>query len=283
MGDRRGKTGILYVVATPIGNLDDMSPRAVATLKSVRLIAAEDTRQTGKLCSRFGIHTPMVPYHEHNESQQTPALLEHLRAGEDIAVVSDAGTPLVSDPGYRLVSSARDASVEVVPIPGPCAAVAALSASGLASDRFFFEGFLSAKSGARRRRLEQLRERPETLIFYESVHRLEDSLADMCEVLGGDRAAVLARELTKLHETILRDTLRGIADRVATDPQQRKGEHVIVVEGAAAQEDGEGERVLEILCEQLPVSQAAELAAKITGAAKNRLYRVALKKKGVGG
>jgi 16S rRNA (cytidine1402-2'-O)-methyltransferase len=173
--------------------------------------------------------------------------------------------------------------VEVVPIPGPCAAVAALSASGLASHRFFFEGFLPAKSGARRRRLEQLRDRPETLIFYESVHRLEDSLADMCEVLGGERAAVLARELTKLHETIHRDTLRGIADRVAADPQQRKGEHVILVEGAPAQEDGEGERVLEILCEQLPVSQAAELAAKITGAAKNRLYRLALEKKGVGG
>ena len=278
MGDARGKTGTLYVVATPIGNLDDMSHRAVATLQAVQLIAAEDTRQSRKLCAHYSIDTPMVPYHEHNEVQQTPVLLERLRAGDDVAVVSDAGTPLLSDPGFRLVSAARDASLPVVPIPGPCAAVTALSAAGLASHRFFFEGFLPAKPGARRNRLEKLRDMPETLIFYESVHRLRDTLDDMCEVLGGERAAVLARELTKLHETIRRDTLRGIADWVAADPQQRKGEHVILVAGVVESEDGEGERVLEILCEQLPVSQAAELAAKITGAARNRLYRLALKK-----
>lgn len=283
MGDARGKTGTLYVVATPIGNLDDMSQRAVATLKRVQLIAAEDTRHTGKLCAHYAIDTPMASYHEHNELQQTAVLLERLRSGQDIAVVSDAGTPLVSDPGFRLVSAARDAGVAVVPIPGPCAAVTALSASGLASHRFHFEGFLPAKPGARRNRLEKLSALPETLIFYESVHRLTDTLRDMREVLGDERAAVLARELTKLYETIRRDTLRGIAEWVAGDVQQRKGEHVILVEGAGEADDGEGERVLDILCEQLPVSQAAELAAKITGAARNRLYRLALAKQKDGG
>lgn len=283
MPDARSKTGTLYVVATPIGNLDDMSRRAIDTLQSVQLIAAEDTRQSGKLCARYSIATPMVSYHEHNESQQTSMLLARLRAGEDVAVVSDAGTPLINDPGFRLVAAARDESLSVVPIPGPCAAVAALSAAGLASHRFFFEGFLPAKAGARKARLEKLGGRPETLIFYESVHRLQESLGDMCEVLGGERRAVLARELTKLHETIRRDALQEITRWVASDPQQRKGEHVILVEGAAESEDGEGERVLEILCEQLPVSQAAELAAKITGAARNRLYRLALQKKGTEG
>lgn len=283
MLDARSKTGTLYIVATPIGNLDDMSRRAIDTLQSVQLIAAEDTRQSGKLCARYSIATPMVSYHEHNELQQSTMLLERLRAGDDIAVVSDAGTPLINDPGFRLVAAARDESLAVVPIPGPCAAVAALSAAGLASHRFFFEGFLPAKAGARKARLEKLGGRPETLIFYESVHRLQDSLGDMCEVLGGERRAVLARELTKLHETIRRDTLQEITRWVASDPQQRKGEHVILVEGAAESEDGEGERVLEILCEQLPVSQAAELAAKITGAARNRLYRLALQKKGTEG
>lgn len=285
MGDTRSKTGTLYVVATPIGNLEDMSHRAVATLQAVRLIAAEDTRHTGKLCAHYSIDTPMVPYHEHNEAQQTPMLIKRLLAGDDLAVVSDAGTPLISDPGYRLVAAARDASLDVVPIPGPCAAVAALSAAGLASHRFHFEGFLAAKSGTRRNRLETLRDMPETLIFYESVHRLRSSLHDMCEVFGDHRQAALARQLTKLHETIRRDTLRGLADWVGADPQQRKGEHVILVEGAgdAGHEEGEGERVLHILCEQLPVSQAAELAAKITGAARNRLYRLALEKeKGTG-
>ncbi|MDZ7842981.1 MAG: 16S rRNA (cytidine(1402)-2'-O)-methyltransferase [Gammaproteobacteria bacterium] len=278
MGDAGGKTGTLYVVATPIGNLDDMTGRSVATLRSVQLIAAEDTRLTGRLCAHYAIDTPMVPYHEHNEVRQTAMLLDRLRAGEDVAVVSDAGTPLISDPGFRLVSAARDARLDVVPVPGPCAAVAALSAAGLASHRFHFEGFLPAKPGARRRRLEQLRETPETMIFYESVHRIQDTLADMCDVLGAERQAALARELTKLHETIRRDTLGGIVQWVAADPWQRKGEHVILVEGAAESDDGEGERVLDILCEQLPVSQAAELAAKITGAARNRLYRLALRK-----
>lgn len=276
MGDGRRKTGILYVVATPIGNLGDITHRAVATLAGVDLIAAEDTRHTGKLCAHYAIDTPLLAYHEHNEHQQSPVLRARLEAGDDIALVSDAGTPLVSDPGFRLVAAARAAGLTVVPIPGACAAIAALSAAGLASHRFFFEGFLAARSGARQNRLRQLRGRAETLIFYESVHRLQRSLADMCEVFGGERQALLARELTKLHETMLPGTLAGIAAQVAADPQQRRGEHVILVAGAAATEDPDAERVLAILAGQLPLSQAAELAAKITGASRNRLYRQAL-------
>jgi 16S rRNA (cytidine1402-2'-O)-methyltransferase len=271
--------GSLYVVATPIGNLGDMSSRAVSTLQAARVIAAEDTRQTGKLCAHYSIDTPRVPYHEHNEAQQTPVLLDRLLKGDDVALVSDAGSPLISDPGFRLVSAAREASIAVVPIPGPCAAIAALGGAGLACHHFFFEGFLPAKAGARRNRLRALRGMPETLIFYESVHRLEDSLKDLCEVLGGSRKAALARELTKLHETIYTDSLEGILAWLAADPQQRKGEHVIVVEGADEPEADESERVLDLLIEQLPLSQAADLAAKITGASRNRLYKLALKKR----
>jgi len=270
--------GTLYVVATPIGNLDDISRRAIATLQAAQLIAAEDTRQTARLCARHSIDTPMAPYHEHNELQQTEVLLQRLSAGDDVALVSDAGTPLVSDPGFRLVAAARDAGLEVVPIPGPCAAVAALSAAGLASHRFFFEGFLPAKPGARRNRLEALSRVTETLIFYESVHRLQDTLRDMREMLGDGRRAALARELTKLHETIRRDTLGELAEWVAADPQQRKGELVLLVEGAEESDEVEGERVLEILCAALPVSQAADLAARITGVSKNKLYKLALEK-----
>ena len=280
MGDARGKAGTLYIVATPIGNLDDLSVRALTTLRSVGVIAAEDTRQTGKLCSRYAIKVPMVPYHEHNEVQQTAVLLDRIRSGEDVALVSDAGSPLISDPGFRLVSAAHDAAVRVVPVPGPCAAIAALSAAGLPSHRFFFEGFLPARTGARRKRLQRLCEMPATLVFYESVHRIEVALRDMCEVLGGERRAALARELTKLHETIRRDKLRALAEWVAADPGQRKGEYVILVEGAgeAGGDGGEGERVLEILCGQLPLSQAADLAARITGASRNQLYKLALDK-----
>lgn len=279
MADAPSKTGVLYVVATPIGNLADMSRRAVDTLRSVCLIAAEDTRQTRKLCAHYSIESPIVPYHEHNEVWQTPILVERLRGGDDVALVSDAGTPLISDPGFRLVSAARDAALKVAPVPGPCAALAALSAAGLASHRFIFEGFLPARRGARRNRLLALRDFPETLIFHESVHRVAGTLQDMCEVLGGGRRAALARELTKLHETIRRDSLRVLAEWVGTDPRQRKGELVILVEGAEVSRDDDGVRVLDILCERLPVSQAAELAARITGVPRNRLYRLAIDKR----
>lgn len=276
MGDARSKTGTLYVVATPIGNLADMSQRAIATLRSAALIAAEDTRHTGKLCAHHDIVTPMTAYHEHNETRQTPLLLDRLRKGEDVALVSDAGSPLVSDPGFRLVSAAQDTGVKVVPIPGPCAAIAALSAAGLACHRFCFEGFLPAKPVARRSRLNELSRAPDTLVFYESAHRIEASLRDMQEILGAGRRAALARELTKLHETVRRDTLGALSAWVATEPEQRKGEHVVVVEGAGGVEAGEAERVLALLCRELPLSQSADLAARITGAPRNRLYKLAL-------
>lgn len=279
MGETRSKTGTLYVVATPIGNLFDMSRRAVSTLESVQLIAAEDTRQTGKLCAQYSIAAPMTAYHEHNEVQQTPVLLRRLLAGDDIALVSDAGSPLVSDPGYRLVSGARDAGIVVVPIPGPCAAIAALTAAGLPCHRFFFEGFLPARPGARRSRLQKLRDMPATLIFYESGQRLQDTLRDMCDVLDAQRTAALARELTKMHETIRRDDLGALLEWVGADPVQRKGEHVILVEGGGEADEEDVDRVLEILMEELPVSQAVELAARITGGARNRLYKLALEQK----
>lgn len=276
MVDARSKTGTLFVVATPIGNLADMSYRAVDTLRGVSLIAAEDTRQTGKLCAHYGIDTPMAAYHEHNESQQTPRLVDRLKIGEDIALVSDAGSPLVSDPGYRLVSAARDAGVKVVPVPGPCAAIAALSAAGLACHRFHFEGFLPARSGARRNRLNEMRGETDTMVFYEAGRRLVDALGDMCELLGEQRRAALARELTKLHETIRRDTLAALTRWVAAHPEQLKGEHVVLVEGAEEGSPGEGERVLGLLLNELPLSRAADLAARISGEPRNRLYKRAL-------
>ena len=279
------KHGVLYVVATPIGNLGDMTPRAVETLESVALIAAEDTRHSAPLMRHFGISTPLTPLHEHNERKVCERLVDRMLRGESIALISDAGTPLVSDPGFVLVREARAQGVEVVPVPGASAAVAALSVAGLPSDRFVFEGFLPAKSGPRGARLDALRDEPRTLIFYESSHRIEASLAQMAERLGAGRRALLARELTKLHETIRDDTLEGLAAFVAGDHHQRKGEFVVVVHGAvenAAAEgvDGEAERVLAILLEELPVKQASALAARITGARKRDLYERALTLKG---
>lgn len=276
MASGRGKTGTLYVVATPIGNLSDISQRAVETLRTAACIAAEDTRTTGRLCAHYAIDTPMVAYHEHNETRETPRLIRRLERGEDVALVSDAGSPLVSDPGFRLVSAALDAALPVVPIPGPCAAVTALTAAGLPCHHFHFEGFLPSRPGARRNRLAALSRMPDTLVFYESAHRIEAALVDMAEVLGGERRATLARELTKLHETIRRDTLAALAEWVGGEPEQRKGEHVVLVEGATGGAADEGERVVDLLCEALPVSQAADLAARITGAPRNRLYRRAL-------
>ena len=274
------KRGVLYVVATPIGNLGDMTPRAVETLESVALIAAEDTRHSAPLMRHFGISTPLTPVHEHNERKVCERLVDRLLRGESIALISDAGTPLVSDPGFVLVREARAQGVQVVPVPGASAAVAALSVAGLPSDRFVFEGFLPAKAGPRRARLEALLDEPRTLLFYESSHRIQESLAAMVETLGVGRRALLARELTKLHETIHDDTLEGLVRFVAEDHHQRKGEFVIVVHGAVEATgegvDGEAERVLSILLEELPVKQAAALAARITGVRKRALYERAL-------
>ncbi|GAB6043607.1 16S rRNA (cytidine(1402)-2'-O)-methyltransferase [Endothiovibrio diazotrophicus] len=276
--------GVLYVVATPIGNLGDMTPRAVEVLAAVALIAAEDTRHSAPLMHHFGVATPLTALHEHNERKVCERLIERLGRGDSIALISDAGTPLVSDPGFVLVREARARGIAVVPVPGASAAIAALSVAGLPSDRFVFEGFLPAKPAARRTRLEALRGEPRTLLFYESSHRVESSLGDMATVLGADRRALVARELTKLHETCRGGSLDELRAFVAADPHQRKGEFVVVVHGAAEEGEGglgsEGERVLSILLEELPVKQAAVLAARITGDRKRLLYERALELRG---
>jgi 16S rRNA (cytidine1402-2'-O)-methyltransferase len=277
------QTGILYVVATPIGNLEDFAPRAQRALNEVDLIAAEDTRHTNKLLQHFGILTPLTPFHEHNEREKTPELVAQLRQGKRVALVSDAGTPLVSDPGYRLVRAAHAAGARVVPVPGACAAIAALSASGLPSDRFAFEGFPPAKSAARCAWFERLVHEPRTLIFYETPHRIVESLADMVAVFGATREAVFARELTKQFETVRHATLGELATWVAGDDRQRLGEIVVLLHGVTAAADlaagEEAQRVLRLLLRELPVRQAAALAAEITGRKKNELYDLALRLK----
>jgi 16S rRNA (cytidine1402-2'-O)-methyltransferase len=267
--------GRLHVVATPIGNLDDLSPRALRTLREVAVIAAEDTRHTQQLLAANGVRASLVALHEHNEAQQVESLLARMRAGEDIALVSDAGTPLISDPGYRLVRAAREAGIVVSPVPGACAAIAALSVAGIASDRFAFEGFLPAKAGARRERLQALAAEPRTLVFYESAHRIEESLQDLRDVFGAQRHAVVARELTKRFETVLDGPLDALAQRVATDPDQRRGEFVLVVDGAPADDDAalrEGRRLYTALVAHLPPSTAARVAAELSGASRKALY-----------
>ncbi|KPK69601.1 MAG: hypothetical protein AMJ84_09265 [Acidithiobacillales bacterium SM23_46] len=274
------RVGTLYIVATPIGNLEDLTPRAVRVLKEADLIAAENTRHSGKLAAHFGIATRMIAVHDHNEREQVPRLIESLKAGKSIAFISDAGTPLVSDPGFPLVRAARAESLPVVPIPGPCAAIVALSVAGLPSDRFVFEGFPPPKSGPRRQRFAELCEDPRTLVFYESPHRVLECLADMVAVFGAEREAVVARELTKQFETVRGDSLGALEVWLQTDSEQLRGEFVILLHGAERTEQqvaqAEAERVLRILLTELPVSQAAALAAKIAGAKKNELYELAL-------
>jgi len=277
------ENGVLHVVATPIGNLGDLSQRAIEVLREADLIAAEDTRHTARLLRAHGIETPCIAVHEHNEREKVPRLVERLQQGESIALVSDAGTPLLSDPGYHLVRAAIEAGIQVVPVPGPSALIAALSASGLPTDRFCFEGFLPAKSTARRKRLEELKQAPVTLIFYESPHRILATLDDLADVFGSDRPMVLARELTKTFETFLRGTIDAVRERVRNDPQQQKGEMVLLLEGAPAPAaeaiDPATERLLAILLEELPLRQAAALAARISGIKKNVLYQFALEKR----
>ncbi len=266
----------LYVVATPIGNLEDFSPRAIEVLQRVDLIAVEDTRHSARLLQHFAIKTPMQALHEHNERKVALSFLEGIESGQSLALISDAGTPLLSDPGYHLVRLARERGIRVIPVPGACAAIAALSVAGLATDRFRFEGFLSAKSGARRQQLERLKQETLTLLFYESPHRVEDCLADMQAIFGGQRQAVLARELTKTFETIRNGTLAELSQWVADDANQRKGEIVLLVQGAAVADvdelDANAERVLKILLQDLSLKQAVGLAAEITGVRKKKLY-----------
>ncbi|QJD71254.1 16S rRNA (cytidine(1402)-2'-O)-methyltransferase [Marinobacterium sp. LSUCC0821] len=266
----------LYVVATPIGNLGDLSPRAQQILAEVDLIAAEDTRHSGKLLQHFNIKANLISVHDHNERQRASLIIDRLAAGESVALVSDAGTPIISDPGFVLVRAVKEAGFEVSPVPGCCAFVAALSASGMPSDRFSFIGFLPAKSGARVKALEALADRQETLIFYESTHRIVDSLKDMAQALGDQRRVCVARELTKTFETIHTDTLGAVIEWMLADANQQRGEFVVIVEGAAPVETlltQDAIRVLELLAAELPPKKAAALAADITGANKKELYQ----------
>lgn len=275
--------GTLYVVATPIGNLDDMSARALKILGEVALIAAEDTRHSVRLMQHFGLNTPLAACHEHNERDEGSRFIQRLLAGDDVALISDAGTPLISDPGYHLVRQARTAGVQVVPVPGPCALIAALSAAGLPSDRFIFEGFLPAKTAGRCARLEQVREEPRTLIFYEAPHRILECLQDMEKVFGGERPALLARELTKTFETLKGLPLAELRAFVEADSNQQRGECVVLVAGWTAPVSDEAVstevmRILNVLLAEMPLKRAAAVAAEITGVRKNLLYQVALEK-----
>lgn len=275
--------GTLFVVATPIGNLDDISARALKILADVALIAAEDTRHSIRLLQHFGINTPLAACHEHNERDEGSRFLTRLLAGDDVALISDAGTPLISDPGYHLVRQARAAGIKVVPVPGACALIAALSAAGLPSDRFIFEGFLPAKAVGRQARLSLLKEEPRTLIFYEAPHRILECLQDMETIFGGDRPAVLGRELTKTFETLKGLPLAQLREFVENDSNQQRGECVVLVAGWTAPEDeqavsAEVLRILELLLAEMPLKRAAALAAEITGARKNVLYQLALDK-----
>ncbi|MCX4187219.1 16S rRNA (cytidine(1402)-2'-O)-methyltransferase [Methylophaga sp. OBS4] len=272
--------GQLFIVATPIGNLSDFSYRAVEVLQQVDVIAAEDTRHSKYLLQHYAIKTPTVSLHEHNEQQRSEMLLQRLLSGDSVALISDAGTPLISDPGYRLVSLVRQQGIKVVPVPGSCALIAALSASGLASDRFAFEGFLPAKASARRQFLQQLTNETRTLIFYDSPRRLSDTLSDLSDIFGAERKACLARELTKIHETIETRPLAELRDWVNQDDNQQRGECVVLVEGAstaAAVDEQELQRVLELLLAELPVKKSAAMAAALTGMGKNQAYQLALK------
>ncbi|MBK4725118.1 16S rRNA (cytidine(1402)-2'-O)-methyltransferase [Pantoea agglomerans] len=273
----------LYIVPTPIGNLGDITQRALKVLASVDLIAAEDTRHTGLLLQHFAINARLFALHDHNEQQKAEVLLEKLREGQSIALVSDAGTPLINDPGYHLVRLCRESGIRVVPLPGACAAITALSAAGLPSDRFCYEGFLPAKSKGRCDTLRALEQEPRTIIFYESTHRLLDSLQDMVTVLGPDRYVVLAREITKTWESIFGAPVGELLAWVLEDENRRKGEMVLIVEGYHAVEDAlpvEALRTLALLQAELPLKKAAALTAEIHGVKKNALYKYALEQQG---
>ena len=273
----------LYIVPTPIGNLGDITQRALSVLASVDLIAAEDTRHTGLLLQHFAINARLFALHDHNEQQKAESLLAKLREGQSIALVSDAGTPLINDPGYHLVRLCREAGIRVVPLPGACAAITALSAAGLPSDRFCYEGFLPAKSKGRCDTLRALEQESRTIIFYESTHRLLDSLQDIVTVLGPERYVVLAREITKTWESIYGAPVGELLAWVKEDENRRKGEMVLIVEGYHAEEDAlppEALRTLALLQSELPLKKAAALTADIHGVKKNALYKYALEQQG---
>lgn len=278
MTGARAGGGTLYVVATPIGNLDDLSPRARAVLAKTDVIAAEDTRHTRGLLSSISAESRLIAYHEHNEEQRVPELLARLAAGESVALVSDAGTPLISDPGYQLLRAALAAGITVSPVPGPCAAIAALSAAGLPSERFCFEGFLPARAGTRRKRLSELAGESRTLVIYEAPHRIAASLADIAAACGGARRACIARELTKKFETFYRGSLDELAARALVDDDLHRGEAVIIVEGAdrGPISTDRLDETLAVLLRFLPPSAAAEAAAELSGVRRNEAYARAL-------
>jgi 16S rRNA (cytidine1402-2'-O)-methyltransferase len=269
---------VLYVVATPIGNLEDMSPRAIRVLQQADLIVAEDTRHSRKLADHFDIRTSMMALHDHSTERELDAILAKMEQGQSVALISDAGTPLVSDPGYQLVDRALSADYRVEPIPGSCAVIAALSVAGLPSDRFIFEGFLPAKASQRRQKISELKSEVRTLIFYEAPHRILECVEDFAAEFGADRVATLARELTKNFETIKRLPLGRLAEFIKNDSNQQRGECVLIVSGNREEPelDAKTSQVLDVLLAELPVKQAAGLAAKITGISKNKLYEQAL-------
>ena len=276
--------GRLYVVATPIGNLGDLSARARDTLQNCALIAAEDTRHTGILLKHFGIQTPQISLHDHNESTRAVEIITRLREGQSVALVSDAGTPAISDPGFELVRAVAAAGFEIVAIPGPCAAIAALSIGALPTDRFCFEGFLPARGAARRERLKSLERESRTLVLYEAPHRLQDTLEDCVEVFGAARLGAVVREITKLHETTYRGSLRELSSLAKSDSDFARGEIVLLIAGAESLAsdtgaDGYGgalDKALAALLKELPLKQAARLAAQISGARDNEAYKRAL-------
>ena len=273
------QSGTLYVVATPIGNLADMVPRAVQTLQSVSVIACEDTRHSKKLLEHFSIDTPCIAYHDHTDQRSANKILTRLGSGEDVALISDAGTPLISDPGYRLVAQARSQGVSVIPIPGACAAISALSVSGLPTDKFRFVGFLAAKTAQRKNVLATLKSVPDTLVFYEAPHRICATLKDLIDVFGSDRIAFMAREITKTFETYIYGTIGEMFEKVSADSNQQRGEIGVVLAGNVVSNDSlsaDAEKILKLLIKELPLAKAASLAAKITGGDKKQLYQLAL-------
>jgi 16S rRNA (cytidine1402-2'-O)-methyltransferase len=268
----------LYVVATPIGNLEDLSPRAVNILQIVNLVLAEDSRHSGKLLKHYGIHSPVLAYHDHNERQLVPEVIEKIHAGQSVALISDAGTPLISDPGYRLVAAVHAEGLNIIPVPGPCALICALSVSGLPTDRFVFEGFLPSKQHARQHRLSELAAENRTLVFYEVPHRICSCMQDMIGSFGTNRSATLAKELTKKFEMIRRDTLGNLLNWLLDDPLRQKGEFVLLVQGNSntGVSNAEAIRVLDILLPTLSVKDAVNIAAEILRYNKNHLYQLAL-------
>jgi len=273
-------SGTLFIVATPIGNLDDITFRAVETLKSVNLVLAEDTRHSQKILNHFNIKTPVSAFHDYNEREKCNTVVDKLKQGDSIALISDAGTPLISDPGYILVSAAKKNSVNVVPIPGPSALITALSASGIPSDRFSFFGFLPSKQNARIKTLKTFASRPETIIVYESPKRIMATLTDMLFVFGEEREVCLAKELTKTFETILTTNIPNLIDYISADPGHQKGEFVLLISSTAnkgqLELDQQLDRLLLVLCSEMGSSKAAKLAAKITGIDKKYCYQRAI-------